>query len=163
MKNITLKECDRIEILTLQDNYVDLLDSGSNEIVHRAAMIRGSMMSGSIIAEHGFSALVKTASGETAHTLLMDFGYSALGVRHNMDMLGVDAHGIERVHAVIGGFHLSGLGELIIEPTIAELKRINPDYVIPCHCTGRKAVMATEREFPGFLLNMSGTTLTFNA
>jgi 7,8-dihydropterin-6-yl-methyl-4-(beta-D-ribofuranosyl)aminobenzene 5'-phosphate synthase len=46
---------------------------------------------------------------------------------------------------------------------IAAFKEINPHYIIPTHCTGRKAINAIEREFPEkFLLNMSGTTLTFS-
>jgi len=44
------------------------------------------------------------------------------------------------------------------------LKAIGPDYVIPCHCTGRKAMLRLEQDMPGrFVLNMSGTTLTFQA
>ena len=73
--------------------------------------------------------------------------------------------GIDKVHAVMGGFHLSGpLFEPIIGRTTEELKKINPDYVVPCHCTGRKAIMNIEREMPDqFILNMSGTKLTFKA
>jgi 7,8-dihydropterin-6-yl-methyl-4-(beta-D-ribofuranosyl)aminobenzene 5'-phosphate synthase len=73
--------------------------------------------------------------------------------------------GVERICAVIGGFHLSGpFFEPIIERTTAELKAMNPLYVIPTHCTGRKAIMHMEKEMPGqFILNMSGTKLTFIA
>lgn len=71
--------------------------------------------------------------------------------------------GIDKVHAVMGGFHLSGpLFEPIIGRTTEELKKCNPDYVVPCHCTGRNAIMHIEREMPDqFILNMSGTKLTF--
>ena len=42
-----------------------------------------------------------------------------------------------RVHAVLGGFHLTGgIFELIIGPTIEEMKKIGPDFVVPMHCTG---------------------------
>jgi 7,8-dihydropterin-6-yl-methyl-4-(beta-D-ribofuranosyl)aminobenzene 5'-phosphate synthase len=77
----------------------------------------------------------------------------------------LDVTGIPRVHVVMGGFHLSGpLFEPIIDVTTEEVKKLNPAYVIPCHCTGRKAVMTMEREMPGqFILNMAGTTLTFAA
>jgi 7,8-dihydropterin-6-yl-methyl-4-(beta-D-ribofuranosyl)aminobenzene 5'-phosphate synthase len=73
--------------------------------------------------------------------------------------------GVDRVCAVIGGFHLSGpFFEPIIERTTDELKALNPLYVVPTHCTGRKAIMHIEREMPGqFILNMSGTKLTFSA
>ncbi len=71
----------------------------------------------------------------------------------------------EKVHAVMGGFHLSGpLFEPRIDQTTNGLKALDPDYVIPCHCTGRKAVMHMEQAMPGrFILNMSGTKLTFSA
>jgi 7,8-dihydropterin-6-yl-methyl-4-(beta-D-ribofuranosyl)aminobenzene 5'-phosphate synthase len=73
--------------------------------------------------------------------------------------------GIDRVHVVMGGFHLTGAPmDTVIEPTAEALKAVNPTYVIPTHCTGRQAVMHLEREMPDqFLLNMSGTKLTFSA
>jgi 7,8-dihydropterin-6-yl-methyl-4-(beta-D-ribofuranosyl)aminobenzene 5'-phosphate synthase len=41
---------------------------------------------------------------------------------------------------------------------------IDPDYVIPTHCTGRNAVMAFEKAMPGkVLINMAGTRLVFSA
>ena len=73
--------------------------------------------------------------------------------------------GVDQVHVVMGGFHLTGAPhETVIEPTATALKALNPAYVIPTHCTGRLAVMHLERELPEqFLLNMSGTKLTFSA
>jgi 7,8-dihydropterin-6-yl-methyl-4-(beta-D-ribofuranosyl)aminobenzene 5'-phosphate synthase len=73
--------------------------------------------------------------------------------------------GIDRVHVIMGGFHLSGAPmDTVIEPTAEALKAIHPAHVIPTHCTGRQAVMHLEREMPDqFLLNMSGTKLTFSA
>ena len=48
--------------------------------------------------------------------------------------------GIKKIYSVIGGFHLSGQGyEESIPLTIAELKKQDPQYIIPCHCTGWKA------------------------
>ena len=73
--------------------------------------------------------------------------------------------GINKVHVVMGGFHLTGPAfEPIIGDTIESMQRIGPDYVIPTHCTGRKATLAFERAMPSqFLVNMSGTKLTFAA
>jgi 7,8-dihydropterin-6-yl-methyl-4-(beta-D-ribofuranosyl)aminobenzene 5'-phosphate synthase len=73
--------------------------------------------------------------------------------------------GIEQVHAVMGGFHLSGpLFEPIIDRTTQELKKLAPLHVIPCHCTGRKAIMHMEKEMADqFILNMSGTKLSFSS
>lgn len=73
--------------------------------------------------------------------------------------------GIDKVHVVMGGFHLSGPGfEPVIGRTIDALKDLQPDYIVPCHCTGRRAINEMEREIPGrFIMNMAGTKLTFNA
>jgi 7,8-dihydropterin-6-yl-methyl-4-(beta-D-ribofuranosyl)aminobenzene 5'-phosphate synthase len=73
--------------------------------------------------------------------------------------------GIKKVYAVMGGFHLSGpLFEPIIDRTTEELRKINPTYIVPTHCTGRKAIANIEKEMPSqFILNMSGTKLTFAA
>jgi len=72
--------------------------------------------------------------------------------------------GIEKIHAVMGGFHLTGpFFEPIIDLTTQELQKINPAYIIPTHCTGRKAIMEMEKLMPDkFILNMAGTKLTFN-
>jgi 7,8-dihydropterin-6-yl-methyl-4-(beta-D-ribofuranosyl)aminobenzene 5'-phosphate synthase len=74
-----------------------------------------------------------------------------------------EATGMEKVHVIMGGFHLGGpLFEPIIGRTTEELQKINPDYIIPTHCTGRKAVAFMETTFKErFILNMSGTKLTF--
>ncbi len=67
--------------------------------------------------------------------------------------------GIERVYAVIGGFHLTGgLFEPIIPKTVAELAAEAPAVVIPAHCTGWKAVHALAAEMPeAFVANSVGT------
>jgi 7,8-dihydropterin-6-yl-methyl-4-(beta-D-ribofuranosyl)aminobenzene 5'-phosphate synthase len=66
--------------------------------------------------------------------------------------------GVADVYAVIGGFHLAGKeNEKRIEPTINELKRINPNLVVPCHCTGWKAMCAIAQALPeAFVWNSVG-------
>jgi len=309
---------DRVEIITLQDNYIDITDMGGNPIVSRANPLEGLEIKKSVLAEHGFSAFIRTTSGEKTQTMVFDFGFSEHGAAYNARVLGLDmssvqalalshghsdhtggfssimdmigkpgiefvlhpgafdsprylkygedlkiyfpvfskemvntsgvdlvetaepyrllggdvlflgeiprvsdfevgfplaymevdgseqwdpikddtavvmnlkgkglivlsgcAHagivntvrhaqevtGIEQVHAVMGGFHLSGpLFEPIIERTTDELIKLKPDYIIPTHCTGRKAIMHIEKEMPAqFVLNMSGTQLSFTS
>jgi 7,8-dihydropterin-6-yl-methyl-4-(beta-D-ribofuranosyl)aminobenzene 5'-phosphate synthase len=70
--------------------------------------------------------------------------------------------GSERIHAVLGGFHLSGAENTVIDPTVAEMRRLSPDYVIPMHCTGWDAINRFAREMPDqFILNSVGTTYIF--
>ena len=315
---IELNALDRVEILTLQDNTIDITMMDNNAIVQRAMAIKEGQIKNSILAEHGFSALVRTTAGEKTRTLLFDFGYSEEGAAFNARALGVDmgqvealalshghsdhmggfaalvemigkkglpffdhpgifkaprylkfgeglkfdfptitragleqagvkvieakgpetlldgdvgflgeiervtdfekgfpiaffqedavekwdpieddtavvmnlkgkglvvlsgcAHsgvvntvryaktvtGVEKVHAIMGGFHLSGpFFEPIVGRTTEELQKLAPDYIIPTHCTGRRAIMYMENAMPGqFILNMSGTKLTFAA
>jgi 7,8-dihydropterin-6-yl-methyl-4-(beta-D-ribofuranosyl)aminobenzene 5'-phosphate synthase len=57
--------------------------------------------------------------------------------------------GINTVYAVIGGFHLGGLdNEKLIPQTLEEMKQINPQLIIPCHCTGWRANYAIAKLFP---------------
>lgn len=74
--------------------------------------------------------------------------------------------GINKIFAVVGGFHLTGGGiyEEAIEPTIKELKKNNPVYLIPCHCTGWKATNRIIQELPKkFLQPTICTTFTFES
>jgi 7,8-dihydropterin-6-yl-methyl-4-(beta-D-ribofuranosyl)aminobenzene 5'-phosphate synthase len=73
--------------------------------------------------------------------------------------------GIEAFHAVIGGFHLNGpLFEPAVGETIEALREIAPRYIVPTHCTGRNSIRRIEEAMPeSFILNMSGTRLTFSA
>jgi len=70
---------------------------------------------------------------------------------------------MDKVHAILGGFHLSGkLFEPIIGPTIEEMKKIDPDVIVPMHCTGWKAINKFAEEMPEqFILNGVGTTYVF--
>jgi 7,8-dihydropterin-6-yl-methyl-4-(beta-D-ribofuranosyl)aminobenzene 5'-phosphate synthase len=317
---MTLHEVDKIEIITLQDNTIDLTAMDNTDIIQRANPLEVLEIRKSILAEHGFSSFITVTSQGKTRSVLFDFGFSAHGAAHNARLLNVDmnavealvlshghsdhtggyeelssmitkdkgtvefvahpgvfthprylkyaetlkvyfpkfsrdivqskgfkivetkdpyflldgnalflgeiprstdfekgfpiahyeeqgiekpdsiaddtsiainlkgkgliiisgcAHagiintilharqvtGVERIHAVMGGFHLNGpLFEPIIGRTIEELKKISPSYIIPTHCTGRKAIMSIEKELPaGFLYNMSGTKMVFAA
>ena len=73
--------------------------------------------------------------------------------------------GVEPIHAVLGGFHLTGaIFEPIIAPTVAALKEIQPAVLVPEHCTGWKAHLALARELPdAYTPNSVGTRMIFEA
>ena len=315
---LTLNEVDKVEILTLQDNYIDVAAMDGSDIVQRAMPVKDMEIKSSILAEHGFCAHVTVTTGNRSRSILFDFGFSEYGAALNADTLEVDlstieamvlshghmdhfggllslaekagrkgielvlhpsafrqsrylkvsderniklpslnkekitganvaviesvdpkplldgsliflgeipkktdfekgfprmyyeengnskwdpieedtaivahvrekglvilsgcAHagivntvryarevtGINRIYVVMGGFHLSGSDfEPIIEPTTEALKSMDPEFIVPAHCTGRKATMHIEKEMPDkFLLNMSGTKMVFAA
>lgn len=71
--------------------------------------------------------------------------------------------GIDKVHAIIGGLHLTGrIFEPLVPRTVEELKQIRPDVIVPSHCTGWRAAHALARAFPeAYVQNSVGTTYTF--
>jgi 7,8-dihydropterin-6-yl-methyl-4-(beta-D-ribofuranosyl)aminobenzene 5'-phosphate synthase len=73
--------------------------------------------------------------------------------------------GVDRVHAVIGGFHLNGpLFEPIIGDTLDAFAQLAPDVIVPSHCTGWKATHAVAHRFPdAFIQNSVGTTFALTS
>jgi 7,8-dihydropterin-6-yl-methyl-4-(beta-D-ribofuranosyl)aminobenzene 5'-phosphate synthase len=73
--------------------------------------------------------------------------------------------GRKHLHAVIGGFHLNGPRfEPLIGPTCDAFAELEPDYLVPAHCTGWKATHALAARFPdAFLQNSVGTRFDFAA
>lgn len=57
--------------------------------------------------------------------------------------------GVEKVHAVVGGFHLvRPRTEDEARSTVAEFLEINPTYVVPMHCTGEVFITEALRRMP---------------
>ena len=315
---VTLNEIDKIEILALQDNYIDLLSQDSNDIIARALPVKDQEVKTTILAEHGFAAVITTTKGNTSKSMIFDFGFSETGAAQNAKAMDLDlsaieataishghldhvggmvelmklvgkkkidlilhpqafrdprylkvseeiklkflsfkrdkpqlaglhiveaadpypllggdivflgsipreteyekgapnlyfsdkgqvipddfaddtsiiahikgkgiivisgcAHsgiintvryaqkvsGVDTVFAVYGGFHLAGKNmEKVVEQTISALKEIDPEYIIPGHCTGRDAISSIEKIMPEKLIvNMSGTKITLKA
>jgi 7,8-dihydropterin-6-yl-methyl-4-(beta-D-ribofuranosyl)aminobenzene 5'-phosphate synthase len=73
--------------------------------------------------------------------------------------------GVEKLHAVIGGFHLTGpLFEPVIGDTVRALEQLAPEVIVPSHCTGWKATHGIARRMPGaFIQNSVGTTFHLTA
>jgi 7,8-dihydropterin-6-yl-methyl-4-(beta-D-ribofuranosyl)aminobenzene 5'-phosphate synthase len=71
--------------------------------------------------------------------------------------------GAAKVYAVMGGFHLAGKEfENRIQPTIEELQRMNPELIVPSHCTGWRAMCAMAKAFrEGFAWNSVGNMYRF--
>jgi 7,8-dihydropterin-6-yl-methyl-4-(beta-D-ribofuranosyl)aminobenzene 5'-phosphate synthase len=72
--------------------------------------------------------------------------------------------GIDRVHAVVGGFHLAPAPDEVVARTVEAFKTIDPDYILPMHCTGINTIIALNRELPQKLVMPStGTRVVFGA
>ena len=68
----------------------------------------------------------------------------------------------DRLHAVIGGFHLTASKPDYIAHTLGELEALNPDLVVPMHCTGAAFIAACAARMPGKLVASNlGSRFTF--
>jgi 7,8-dihydropterin-6-yl-methyl-4-(beta-D-ribofuranosyl)aminobenzene 5'-phosphate synthase len=47
---------------------------------------------------------------------------------------------VNRIYAVIGGFHLIRSNDKAIQATVDEMVKLGPKIIRPCHCTGLKAI-----------------------
>ena len=122
-----LKEAERVEILTLIDNYVDVLLE-STDVVTRPPRTKGEELpTDALLAEHGLSLLVTVSDGDEAHTILFDTGHSRIGVMHNIDMLGVDLDRVEAI--VLSHAHMDHTGSL--QPLLERMARPVPLVVHP--------------------------------
>jgi 7,8-dihydropterin-6-yl-methyl-4-(beta-D-ribofuranosyl)aminobenzene 5'-phosphate synthase len=75
------------------------------------------------------------------------------------------ATGAEKLHAVIGGFHLTPpLNDEYVRETVADLKAMNPDYVIPAHCAGERFYDIARAEMPGRVVHAAvGSLFSFGS
>lgn len=74
------------------------------------------------------------------------------------------ASGVRKVHALIGGFHLAPYKEDYVRQTVAELRDLDVDYVVPLHCTGEPFYEIAKAEMPKRLLRgYTGTRFVFDA
>jgi 7,8-dihydropterin-6-yl-methyl-4-(beta-D-ribofuranosyl)aminobenzene 5'-phosphate synthase len=74
----------------------------------------------------------------------------------------IDISGITKVHAVLGGMHLAPHKEDYVRETVAALKELSPDCVIPMHCSGEMFIDIVQKEMPGkFIRSYTGSRYIF--
>lgn len=108
--SVDLKELDRVEVLTLIDNFVDVLLEDTKIITRPPRAEGGEIPTDTLLAEHGLSLLVRVQSDAEKHTILLDTGYNSMSVLHNMQKLAVDPNELEAI--VISHAHMDHTGSL---------------------------------------------------
>ncbi|MET3665848.1 hypothetical protein [Caulobacter sp. 1776] len=73
--------------------------------------------------------------------------------------------GVDKVHAVVGGFHLvRPRTEDDARRTAAEFVKLDSTYIIPMHCTGEVFIAEATRLMPSKMFrSYVGTQLVFDA
>jgi 7,8-dihydropterin-6-yl-methyl-4-(beta-D-ribofuranosyl)aminobenzene 5'-phosphate synthase len=119
------------------------------------ALVDGTWVADPVIVDD--QALIVNVAG---HGLVVLTGCGHAGivniVRYARRLTGVD-----EVAAIVGGFHLSGPAfEPIIDITVDALAELDPDVVVPAHCTGWRAGYALATRLPdAYIPNSVGSRL----
>jgi 7,8-dihydropterin-6-yl-methyl-4-(beta-D-ribofuranosyl)aminobenzene 5'-phosphate synthase len=75
-----------------------------------------------------------------------------------------EVSGIQKVHAIMGGFHLGPAPADYLSQVVAEIKKLEPDVLIPMHCSGLNFVEEARKQMPDkVLVTTTGSRLTFGA
>jgi 7,8-dihydropterin-6-yl-methyl-4-(beta-D-ribofuranosyl)aminobenzene 5'-phosphate synthase len=76
----------------------------------------------------------------------------------------IAASGVQKVHAVVGGFHLAPHKEDYLRQTLKEMVDLDVDYIVPMHCTGEPFYEMLNAELPKKVIrSYTGTKLVFGA
>lgn len=130
---ITLDPVDEVVITTLVDNVYDALLTGDERTTRapftagqaRAPQFETGSTTVGLMAEHGFSALVRVRRGATTTTLLFDTGLSPGAMVTNAGRLGADLSQIQAVVLSHGHFdHAGGLAGLAGKQGIRSLPMV---------------------------------------
>jgi 7,8-dihydropterin-6-yl-methyl-4-(beta-D-ribofuranosyl)aminobenzene 5'-phosphate synthase len=76
----------------------------------------------------------------------------------------MEVSGVNKVHAALGGFHLFPAPEDYLRQTVAEMKTLDPDVIIPMHCSGPGLIALLRTDLADRVLtSTTGTEYTFGA
>ena len=72
--------------------------------------------------------------------------------------------GIDRIYALVGGFHLAPAPDDYLAKVMTELKKFDLDHVMPMHCSGQNFIDLAKQAIPEKLvLCGTGSSFTFTA
>jgi 7,8-dihydropterin-6-yl-methyl-4-(beta-D-ribofuranosyl)aminobenzene 5'-phosphate synthase len=72
--------------------------------------------------------------------------------------------GVDKIYALVGGFHLAPAPDDYLRQVMTELNKFNLQHVLPMHCSGMNFVELAKQEMPEKLvLCATGSRFTFSA
>jgi 7,8-dihydropterin-6-yl-methyl-4-(beta-D-ribofuranosyl)aminobenzene 5'-phosphate synthase len=71
-----------------------------------------------------------------------------------------EVSGVEKIYALVGGFHLAPAPDDYLRQVMAELKKFDLEHVMPMHCSGQNFVELANKEMPEKLV-LCGTGSSF--
>src|SRR6202048_4498992 len=74
----------------------------------------------------------------------------------------MEVSGVEKINAIMGGFHLGPAPADYLTQVVSEIGKLNPDVLIPMHCSGLNFTQEAQRQMPGKVLTTTtGTRISF--
>jgi 7,8-dihydropterin-6-yl-methyl-4-(beta-D-ribofuranosyl)aminobenzene 5'-phosphate synthase len=175
------REGDRVSLGRLDRDDVARWDVHVADVPEPLTLPEGVLLSGEMRTPEAYEAIPPSLRMEEAGALVQDtfIGEQTL-IAHVRDrglvvvtscshrgVVGICRHamrvaGVAKIHAVIGGFHLSGLDAERIDRVVDALRGFEVDYLVPQHCTGAEAfVRLAQRMGPQLVVSSTGSTFTF--
>jgi 7,8-dihydropterin-6-yl-methyl-4-(beta-D-ribofuranosyl)aminobenzene 5'-phosphate synthase len=172
---------DRVSLGRLDRNDVARWDVDMIDVPEPIVLAEGVLLSGEMHATEPYEVIPPSMRMEVDGILAQDtfIGEQTL-VAHVRDrglvvvtscshrgIVGICRHaarvsGVTKIHAVIGGFHLSGLDAERIDRVVEALRGFEVDYLVPQHCTGAEAlVRLAQRMERELVVSSTGSTFTF--
>lgn len=73
-----------------------------------------------------------------------------------------EVSGVQKVHAIVGGFHLGPAPKDYLTQVVGEIKKLEPDVLLPMHCSGLNFVAEARAQMPNnVLVTTTGSRITF--
>jgi 7,8-dihydropterin-6-yl-methyl-4-(beta-D-ribofuranosyl)aminobenzene 5'-phosphate synthase len=175
------RDGDRVSLGRLDRGDVARWDLEVVDVPEPLGLPEGVLLSGEMRTPEPYEAIPPSLRMEEAGALVQDtfIGEQTL-IAHVRDrglvvvtscshrgIVGICRHaarvsGLAKIHAVIGGFHLSGLDAERIDRVVEALRAFEVDYLVPQHCTGAEAfVRLAQRMGPQLVVSSTGSTFTF--
>ena len=160
---------------------IERWDVRVQEVQRPTLLPQGALLSGEMHAMESFepvpSSLRVERDGELAQDTFIGEQTLIVNVRgrglvvvtscSHRGIVGICRHaarvaGVDKIHAVLGGFHLSGLDDARITHVVDAFRRFGLDWVVPQHCTGLEAIVAFATRMPAEVVFAStGSTFVF--
>ncbi len=93
---VELKPVDALDVTIVMDLYLDIL-MASSEGAQRFKLAYDWSERDCLLAEHGFSALLTIEADGRRQAVLYDAGLSPKALRHNLDVLQIDATNVRAI------------------------------------------------------------------
>jgi 7,8-dihydropterin-6-yl-methyl-4-(beta-D-ribofuranosyl)aminobenzene 5'-phosphate synthase len=142
----------------LPNTFVDYKDSTTCDYGHyTSAELQGQIVPDEHVHEHA------TCFNIRGKGLVVISSCGHVGIVNTVRQA-QEVSGIQKIHAIVGGFHLGPASPEYLTQVVSEIKKLEPDVLIPMHCSGLNFLLEARAQMPGNVINTStGSKLTFSA